>query len=114
MFQDAFEKSPGSKFVWIHAFIFELQNPDDSTATELQSIWESAYASGLAPEAKISLAQRYADYMLEYGYPAAHLNRLEIQISYLTRYIEPSTPTKKRPSVVANGTNKAPRLETNS
>lgn len=111
MFQDAFEMAPGSKFIWIHAFIFELQHPDESTATQLQSTWESAYASTLSPEAKVSLAYRYADYMLEYGYPAAHLNRLEIQISYLTRYIEPSPPSKKRPSVVANGTSKTPRLE---
>lgn len=112
MFHEGFEKSPGSRMVWIHAFLFELQNPDESTATELQSIWEAAYASSLAPEAKISLAERYADYMLEYQYPAAHLNRLEIQISYLSRYIEPTaTPSKKRSSVVANGTNKTPRLE---
>ena len=111
MFQDAALQAPGSKFIWIHAFIFELQHPDESTATQLQSIWETAYSSSLAPEPKISLAHRYADYMLECGYPAAHLNRLEIQISYLARYIEPSAPSKKRPSAVANGNSKAPRVE---
>ena len=52
--------------------------------------------------------------MLEYGYPVAHLNRLEIQISYLNRYIEPATSNKKRPSVSTNGTHKSARLETDS
>jgi hypothetical protein len=111
LFQESFEKVPESKFIWIHAFIFELQHPDESTATRLQSIWESAYASALAPEPKISLARRYGDYMLENGYPAAHLNRLEIQISYLARYIVPSEPSKKRSSLAANGTHKVPRVE---
>ncbi len=91
-----------------------MQHPDESTANELQSIWEAANGSSLAPEAKVSLAHRYADYMLEYGYPVAHLNRLEIQISYLKRYVEPATPSKKRSSVVSNGTSKSARVETDS
>ena len=117
-FKFAGDEYPDSRSVWTEWLLFEIAQPSADT-DNVKTVWEALIISTLAPETKVLLGRKYADFLLEQGAPVADLINVDVRISFASREIEGtsvtgaanSPPRKRAMDTGAFAASKQARLE---